>query len=176
MTYRSFFALLFTLLTACGSNQTDETKAWMEQTKQTVRSGVPPIPEPKKFDPFVYSLQSEVDPFNSLKLTRVLDAKGSKRNAPNTDRRREPLEAFPLDQLKMVGTIRNGKLTYALIEADKSLYQIKVGNYIGQNFGMVVGITDFDVKIRETVADQMGEWMERENSLVLQEATKEATK
>jgi type IV pilus assembly protein PilP len=148
----------------------------MEQTKQSIKPGVPPLPEPKKFEPFVYQLQSEVDPFNSLKLTRVLEAKGSKRNAPNTNRRREPLEAFALDQLKMVGTIRNGKLTYALIEADKSLFQVKLGNYVGQNYGMITAITETEVKIRETVPDAAGEWVERENSLVLQEATKEATK
>ena len=173
------FALLFLaigLVAGCNHNQTDEVRSWMEQTKSAAKAGVPTIPEPKKFDAYTYELQNEIDPFNSLKLTRVLEKQGTTRNAPSSERRREVLETFPLDQLRMVGTIKNGKLNYALIEASNSLFQVKVGNYIGQNYGMVVDVTDTEIKIRETVLDQMGEWIERENSLILQESTKEASK
>ncbi|RCS56587.1 pilus assembly protein PilP [Parvibium lacunae] len=168
--------LLALSLLGCSDDPHTDTRTWMEQTKANVKPAIEVIPKSKKFDPFTYQLQDQIDPFNAVKLSRVLDAKAGKRNAPNQDRRREPLEAFPLDQLRMVGTIRNGKLTYALVEADKSLYQLKVGNYLGQNYGMVVAITETEMKIKETIQDQAGEWIERENSLVLQEATQEAKK
>ena len=173
---KKILLLLVGLLFGCGGDAQLDTQTWMEQTKARIQPHVEAIPEPKKFDPFVYSLQNEIDPFNNIKLTRVLDAKAGKSNAPKINRRREPLEAYPLDQLRMVGTIRNGKLTFALVEADKSLYQVKVGNYLGQNYGMVIAISETELKIKETIQDQTGEWIERENSLVLQEATQEARK
>ena len=88
------------------------------------------------------------------------------------ERRREPLEAFPLDALKMVGTLRKTGLGYALIQVDKTVYQAKVGNYIGQNFGMITRVSDTAVELKEIVQDASGEWTERKAQLELQESKK----
>ena len=88
-------------------------------------------------------------------------------------RRKEPLEAFPLEQLKMVGTLTQGPDTYALVRADKTLYRVKKGNYIGQNFGLITDVTDGEIKLKEIVQDSAGDWAERQSVLpLLEEAGK----
>ena len=90
-------------------------------------------------------------------------------NAPDLNRRKEPLEAFPLEQLKMVGTLNQANVTYALVKADKTLYRVKKGNYLGQNFGLIVDITDSEIKLKEIVQDTAGDWTERESVIPLLE-------
>ena len=72
----------------------------------------------------------------------------------------------------MVGTLQKTGLGYALIQADKTVYQAKVGNYIGQNFGMVTKVGDTAVELKEIVQDASGEWTERKAQLELQESKK----
>ena len=86
---------------------------------------------------------------------------------------KEPLEAFPLEQLKMVGTLQQGSDTYALVRADKTLYRVKKGNYMGQNFGLITDVTDAEIKLKEIVQDSAGDWAERQSVLpLLEEAAK----
>ena len=81
--------------------------------------------------------------------------------------------AFPLEQLKMVGTLAQGKDTYALVRADKTLYRVKKGNYMGQNFGLITDVTDNEIKLKEIVQDSAGDWAERQSVLpLLEEAGK----
>jgi len=105
-------------------------------------------------------------------LLQRLAEKSSKGKKPDLDRRREPLEAYPLDSIKMVGVMQKGKLTYALITADQTLHQVKIGNYVGQNFGMVTQVTETEVLIKELVQDAAGDWVERDATLQLQEGGK----
>ena len=93
--------------------------------------------------------------------------------APDLNRRKEPLEAFPLEQLKMVGTLAQGTDTYALVRADKTLYRVKKGNYMGQNFGLITDVNDSEIKLKEIVQDSAGDWAERQSVLpLLEEAGK----
>ena len=93
--------------------------------------------------------------------------------APDLNRRKEPLEAFPLEQLKMVGTLSQGNDTYALVRADKTLYRVKKGNYMGQNFGLITDVNDNEIKLKEIVQDSAGDWAERQSVLpLLEEAGK----
>jgi type IV pilus assembly protein PilP len=85
------------------------------------------------------------------------------------NRRKEPLEAYPLEQLKMVGTLSQAGITYALVRAEKTLYRVKKGNYLGQNFGLITEITDTEVKLKEIVQDTAGDWTERQSVLPLLE-------
>ena len=85
------------------------------------------------------------------------------------NRRKEPLEAYPLEQLKMVGTLSQAGVTYALVRAEKTLYRVKKGNYLGQNFGLITEITDAEVKLKEIVQDTAGDWTERQSVLPLLE-------
>ena len=87
------------------------------------------------------------------------------------NRRKEPLEAYPLESLQMVGTLQRGKNTYALVRTtDRDVYQVKVGNYMGQNFGVIVGIGDGDIRLKELVQDGAGDWTERTSTLQLADA------
>jgi type IV pilus assembly protein PilP len=168
-------ALSIAGLTACGDGGVQEVKQWMDEVRSQSRVVVPKVTEPKKFTPFVYAAQNEVDPYNPLKLSIALakqDAKSSSGIKPDMDRRKEALEAYPLDAIVMVGTLQKPGLNYALLRADKTVFKAKVGNYIGQNFGMITKVTETAVELKEIVRDAAGEWVEREAKLELQESKK----
>lgn len=162
-------------LAGCGDSGVQEVRQWMDEARRQTRVAVPKLSEPKKFTPFVYDAKNEVDPYNPAKLSAALAKLQVKSNnglKPDIERRREPLEVYPLDALKMVGTLQKPGLSYALIEADKTIYQAKVGNYIGQNFGMITKVSETAVEIKEIVQDASGEWTERKAQLELQESKK----
>jgi type IV pilus assembly protein PilP len=147
----------------------------MDEARRQTKVAVPKISEPKKFTPFVYDARNEVDPYNPAKLSAALaklQAKSGSGFKPDMERRREALEAYPLDALKMVGTLQKPGAGYALVQADKTVYQAKVGNYIGQNFGMITKVGETAVEIKEIVQDASGEWTERKAQLELQESKK----
>ena len=152
-----------------------ELQQWMQETKQSTKVSVPKLSEPKKFIPFLYDSKRSVDPYNPNKLLVALaraQGNSSSMLKPDMERRREPLESYPLDTLKMVGTMAKPGTTYALLQADKTVFQAKVGNYVGQNFGLVTKISDTGVELKEIVQDASGDWVERQAKLELQESKK----
>ncbi|HCY62097.1 MAG TPA: pilus assembly protein PilP [Oxalobacteraceae bacterium] len=162
-------------LSGCVDDSNQEVKQWMDEIRQQTRVNVPKLSEPKKFLPFSYAAQDSVDPYNPSKLEIALaKAKANSNSAlkPDMERRREPLESYPLDTLRMVGTLQKPGINYALVQADKTVFHLKVGNYIGQNFGMITNITDTEVELKEIVQDASGEWVERQAKLELQENNK----
>jgi type IV pilus assembly protein PilP len=169
-------ALLF--LGGCGSSGDEELRQWMAELRATTKPRVTPLTEPKKFEPHAYSAESGIEPFNPVKLTQVLrresmqSASNAALIAPEMMRRKEPLEAFPLDVMAMVGSLDKKGSPTALLRVDKLLYQVKVGNYIGQNYGKIIGITENSIQLREIVQDATGDWIERTASLDLQEGKK----
>ena len=88
---------------------------------------------------------------------------------PDVNRRRESLESYPLEQIKMVGHLSNGKQNFALLQVESLVYQAKVGNFAGQNFGVITRVSESEIKLKEMVQDAAGEWVERETALRLQE-------
>ncbi|MBS1187531.1 MAG: pilus assembly protein PilP [Burkholderiaceae bacterium] len=163
------------LLTACGNGAETEIRQWMEQTKRETKVFIKPLAAPKTFAPFVYSQKDSIDPFDPAKLAVALAklrAQSGKGVKPDLERRREPLEQYSLDTIKMVGTLQKPGMTYAILQVDKLVFQAKVGNYLGQNFGMITGITEDSVNIKEIVQDASGEWTERQAKLELQESQK----
>ncbi len=166
--------LLFAGLFGCGDGGIQDVSEWMKEVRQQTRVSIKPLSEPKKFTPFSYDAKGREDPYSPNKLAVAL-AKSKKDTGtihPDLERRREALESYPLDNLRMVGTLAKPGLTFALLQADKSVFQVKVGNYIGQNLGMVIKITDTEVELKEIVQDASGEWVEREAKLELQETQK----
>lgn len=161
-------------LSGCGQDDSTELRDWMESVKKETRLVVPKLNPPKTYMPVPYEVKADIDPFNPEKLMAVLarmkDNGG--RLKPNMDRPREELESFPLDTLKMVGIIEKNSLKLALIQSDKKVYQAKLGGYIGQNFGLIVKISEAEVQIKETVQDAAGDWVEREAKLELQGSQK----
>ncbi len=159
------------LVAGCSGEQ-QELSQWMDQQRREVRPSVQPIPAPKKFIPQAYDAISGVDPFSSQKLTVALKQESRQPNSllsAEINRRKEPLEAYPLDSMSMVGSLtRNGK-PFALLRVDNLLYQVKLGDYLGQNYGKITKITETGVAVREIVQDAGGEWIERNTDLQLQE-------
>jgi type IV pilus assembly protein PilP len=144
----------------------------MEQQKREVRPNVPPLSPPKKFDPQAYVAITGVEPFSTQKLVVALKQEARQPNsllAAEVNRRKEPLEAYPLDNLAMVGSVAKQGRQYALLKVDSLLYQVKVGDYIGQNYGKITKISETEIALREIVQDAAGEWIERVSTLQLQE-------
>lgn len=179
MTYRSLIgACALLLLAGCFSSGDDELRQWMAELKSTTRPRVTPLTEPKQFVPQPYTADSGIEPFNSLKLTQALRrdstqlASNAALIAPEMARRKEPLEGYPLDVMRMVGTLNKSGVPTALLKVDNLLYQVRVGNYIGQNYGKITRITENAVQLREIVQDATGDWIERTATLDLQEEKK----
>lgn len=161
-------------IVGCSDNSV-ELQQWMQETKQQTKVSVPKLSEPKKFIPYLYDAKRSLDPYNPSKLAIALARASSNSNSllkPDMERRREPLESYPLDTLKMVGTLEKPGMVYALLQADKTIFQVKAGNYIGQNFGMITKISETGVELKEIVQDASGDWVERKAKLELQENKK----
>lgn len=174
MLFTGGFAAL--LLGGCGDASIDEVKQWMNDVRRQTPVTVERLPEPKKFTPFTYGGKGSPDPFSpaklSIALAKVLDNAGAGKLKPDLERRKEPLENYPLDSIRMVGTLQKPGLSYALLQVDKAVFQVQVGNHIGQNFGKIVRISDSEVDLKEIVRDASGEWVERDAKLELQESKK----
>lgn len=173
---RTVAAMTATLaLAACGGGSEAELRAWMDDTRKAMRPTTQPVPEPKQFSPFSYEARTLIDPFDQQKMVLAVARQAQTKAStsaikPDLDRRREALEGFPLDQLKMVGTLRQQGNNVALIDASGQTFMVRSGNYIGQNFGLVTKITETEVDLKEIVQDAAGEWVERPAKLELQEA------
>ena len=158
-------------LTACGGEQ-GELSQWMEQQKREVKPSVQPLSPPKKFNPQAYGELAGVEPFSTQKLSVALKQEARQPNSllsAEINRRKEPLEAYPLDSMAMVGSVIKAGRPYALLRVDNLLYQVKQGDYLGQNYGKIAKISETDVSLREIVQDAAGEWTERTSALQLQE-------
>ena len=165
-------------LLGCGPSGEDDLRQWMADERAQTKPRVTPLTEPKQFKPELYTAESGMEPFNPLKLTQALrrDTAQVASNvaliAPEMARRKEPLEAFPLDTMAMVGSLNKVNHPTALLKVDNLLYQVQLGDYLGQNYGRITKITETGVQMREIVQDPTGDWIERTVSLELQEGDK----
>jgi type IV pilus assembly protein PilP len=158
-------------LAACSGDH-DELQSWMEQQRREVKPNVQPLTPPKRFDPQPYTGLTAVEPFSTQKLSVALRQEARQPNSllsAELSRRKEPLEAFPLDAMTMVGSVNRQGRPFALLRVDKLLYQVKVGDYLGQNYGRITQIDETQLVLREIVQDAAGEWIERTTNLQLQE-------
>lgn len=166
-------------LSACEGSENEEINRWMAEQRAVTKPQVQPIPEPKKFTPVTYAMDAAVEPFSIQKLTQALKRESQQSGsataallAPELNRRKEALEAFPLDSMAMVGSLLKQGQPVALIKVDNLLYQVKPGNYLGQNYGRITKVGESEVVLRELVQDAAGEWVERVATLQLQEKSK----
>jgi type IV pilus assembly protein PilP len=160
-------ALASALLAAACSEGHQDLKVWMAEQGKGARGKLDPLPVIKPYDPFAYNAFDMPDPFKPRKIEPT---KGASKLAPDLTRRKEPLEAYPLESLAMVGTMERNKTTYALVRTpDRDVYQIRAGNYVGQNFGVVTGIGEAEIKLKELIQDGAGDWAERSSTLQLQQ-------
>jgi type IV pilus assembly protein PilP len=158
------------LLVGCAGEEFQDLRDFVRTAGADMRGKVEPPPDIKPYEPFTYENDGELpDPFKPRKPD--LRKSGSfGLNQPNLDRPKEELEEFPLESLSMVGYWFQRNVAHAVIRsAEGKIYRVKAGNYIGQNFGQIISISETEVKIKEMVQDSAGDWSERESTLQLLE-------
>lgn len=163
--------LALALLAGCSADH-DELREWMEQQRREAKPSVKALQAPKKFDPQPYTAAQAVEPFSTQKLSVALKQEARQPNsllAAELNRRKEPLESYPLDSMSMVGSVNKLGQPFALLRVDNLLYQVKVGDHLGQNYGLITKIAETEIVLRELVMDSGGEMIERPATLQLQE-------
>jgi type IV pilus assembly protein PilP len=165
---RSTLVFSTVLLAACSSGEFSDLKEFVDQSGQGLRGHVDPLPQVKAYEPMTYNAFDLPDPFRPRKTETAQNAGGGLQ--PVKDRRKEPLEAYPLESLKMVGTLEKARQRWALIKTpDGNLYRVKKDNYMGQNFGKIAMIRDSSIALTELIQDTTGSWSERTSNLQLLE-------
>ena len=168
---RALVMALGLFIAACGGGEHQDLKEELKKLTAGLRGKVSPLPVVKPYEPVAYKAFDLPEPFDSSKIELVTKAASSGGGLkPDLNRPKEPLEAFPLESVKVVGVLQQAKQTFALVRADATVYRVKAGNYMGQNFGLVTGITESEVQLRELIQDASGDWTERVSTLQLQEA------
>ena len=155
------------MLGGCGADEHSDLKAELAALSKDLRGRVEPLPQVKPYEPVPYAAASGGDPFDPSRLGHrpiVIS------DPPQIPRPREPLEAFPLESIRMVGTIAQKNEVFAVLKAGPNVYRVRTGNYLGQNFGVITEIGDGRLSLRELVQDASGEWVEREASLQVADA------
>jgi len=169
---RAAAAALAVALVACSNEEHGDLKQELNKLTADVRGKVDPLPQVRPYEPVPYTAEGQLDPFRP---ERIEVAAGGARAttsklAPDMNRPKEALEAFPLETITMLGTITQNQETFALVKAGTNLYRVRKGNYLGQNFGVITSIDDGQIAIKELVQDSGGEWIERSSALQLVEA------
>ena len=160
------------LLAGCGGEEHRDLKQELAQLTKDFRGQVPPLPQVKPYEPVPYTSEGQVDPFRSERIEVAQGSRhsaGQSKLAEHEKRVKEPLEAFPLESIQMLGTITQANETFALVKAGPNLYRVRKGNYMGQNFGVVTGIDESQITLKELIQDGGGEWIERNSALQLVE-------
>lgn len=158
--------MMCSILAGCSGEEHQSMRAWMDGEAKGMQGRIQPLPKLMQFPVVDYDVMAMVDPFQTARLDP--EKRDSKRKEHET-RRKEPLEAYPLETLKMVGMMMMNGKPVALVQADRTVHQIKAGNYLGQNFGVITKITENDLTLKELVEDANGDWVERFSTMQLQE-------
>lgn len=158
------------LLVSCGGQEHADLREYVNRVKEKKHGRIPPLPEIKPYETFSYVPDDLRDPFEQMiPLSVSREAPVSPGLRPDTNRKREALEQFSLDSLKFVGHLEKDGVLWGLISApDDSVYKVREGNYIGQNYGEIQEISETQLLLKEIVSDGSGGWIEREASLALE--------
>jgi len=163
---------LATLLTACGGDMSD-LERFIDETKNKHHGKVDPLPEFPPYETFAYTSLAIRDPFrpqtdlNTIATAAEVEYTGPR---PEATRRREPLESFPVDSLKMVGLLQQKSQTWGLVrDPDGTIHRVQPGNYAGQNHGKIVALSENKIDIVELVPDGLSGWVNRDAQLAMAE-------
>jgi type IV pilus assembly protein PilP len=156
-------------LAGCSSDGLEDLRDFVQNAHADRKPKVEPLPEIKMQETFIYSSANLPDPFAAFNL-KPQSQQSASGPRPDPNRRKEPLEDYPLDSLKMVGTLTRGKQAWAVIQApDGTVHRAQVGDHMGQNSGMINKITEEKIDLIELIQGTMGDWIEREANLTLLE-------
>ena len=154
-------------LSGCAQDEFVDLRAFMAQSGAGTQQALEPLQPVKPTEAFTYTSVDLPDPFLPRKLKA---AKGASSFQPDFNRPKEPLEQFALDGLRMVGTIKKDGQLFALVRTpENTLYRVKKGDHVGQNYGLIIAISDTGIELREIVQDGAGDWTESKAALALQE-------
>jgi type IV pilus assembly protein PilP len=172
--HRTIAAFATVLLVACGGEEHRDLKQELASLTKDLRGRVDPLPQVKPYEPVPYTAEGQVDPFRPERIDvaaqgRIAPSASSARIERERDRPKEPLESFPLESIQMMGTITQHREVFALVKAGPNLYRVRKGNYMGQNFGVITGIDESQISLKELIQDSGGEWVERNSALQLVE-------
>ncbi|KAF0191715.1 MAG: type IV pilus assembly protein PilP [Gammaproteobacteria bacterium] len=162
--------VLLTGLTACSSDNLGDLRSYIDEVKARKGGRIDPVPEFRPFETAAYGLEGQRDPFTPSVLRKPDQVAASTGQGlqPDLTRRKEALEDFPLDSLKMAGVLESGNQRWAIITApDGVIYRVRNGNYIGQNNGKIVEVTEQKMSVTEIVPDGLGGWRIRESTVAL---------
>lgn len=170
MIKRIFLLILFgalpVMLTACARSDYSDLGAFIRESGAGLEGKVDAPPKVKHYESFVYDAFDLSSPFAPRKNDEVRNV--SDGIQPDLTRRKEVLESYPLESLAMVGSLQQNDMIYALIKSPEgTLHRVKMGNYLGQNFGKISHISESEVKLQEIVQDGVNEWVERTSALML---------
>ena len=161
-------------LAGCSGDEYSDLKEELNLLTKDLRGRVDPLPQVRPYEPVPYTAEGQIDPFRPERIEVAGAGRAASASTALVEEQRkrppEPLEAFPLESIQMLGTITQNKETFALVKAGPNLYRVKKGNYLGQNFGVITGIDEAQISLKELVQDSTGDWVERVSALQLVEA------
>jgi type IV pilus assembly protein PilP len=174
-TVARWLALLAVIVLAgCSGEEHKDLKEELQQLTKDMRGRVEPLPQVKPYEPVPYTAEGQIDPFRPERIEVAAAGRAASASTALVEEQRkrppEPLEAFPLESIQMLGTITQHKETHALVKAGPNLYRVRKGNYMGQNFGVITAIDESQISLKELVQDSTGDWVERMSALQLVEA------
>lgn len=164
-------AVMLVNLVGCADRPMNDLEQFIIETRAAQKGSIPPLPQFKPYETFVYSAQGVREPF--VPWVNADDKKGRQASnqglQPDFNRRKEPLEKFPIDALRMVGTMHREGGIWAIVRApDGMVYRVREGNYVGQNHGKILKLGEQRLMVEEIVPDGLGGWQKREASLTLE--------
>jgi len=149
----------------CGGNM-DDLLAYVDEVKARPGGRIEPLPQIKPYETFTYADESMRSPF--IPDSRPTGAGSAGGPRPDSNRPKEYLEQFPLDTLAMVGILERGGKTYGLVQTqDKLVHRVLAGNYVGQNDGRIVAISESEIQVQELVPDGIGGFFKRSAAISL---------
>ncbi len=160
------------LAAGCGGEQHSDLRQELNGLTKDLRGRVEPLPQVRPYEPVPYKVEGQLDPFQASRIDagQAASKQGAGTNSrlqAEQNRPKEPLESYPLEAIKMVGTLTQGPETFGIVRAGPNLFRVKKGNYMGQNFGVINAIDDGQISIKELVQDGSGDWVERAGALQL---------
>ncbi|WP_212629126.1 type 4a pilus biogenesis lipoprotein PilP [Pseudomonas sp. KB-10] len=168
---RLFLVVGVLTLAGCGSSgDFADLRSYMDEVRAKPKGAIEPLPTFQPYESFTYRAASLRSPFQPpVKIDVVARQKGSQEIKPDESRVKQFLEGFNIETFEMVGTLRNDRELFALVNGAGGVHRVKVGDYLGRNHGKILAIDESKIDVMEIVPDGEGGWLERPRSLSLKE-------
>lgn len=156
------------LLSGCsGRSDYEDLSRFMSEVRARPVGQIESLPVFTPYESFTYHASNMRSPFELPDKVQMFEQQGSADVRPDTNRAKQFLEGFPIDHFTMVGTLSNDEGIWGLVRMDGSIYRVRVGDYIGQNHGRVIAITEKGIQLLEIIPRGAGAWVERPRELTL---------